>query len=89
MNNFDKTKQVSQKNSRSGINWSAAQAMRERERAAFVANNPQSKILADRAAQHMLFGVPLHWMNDWSTPFALSVSEAKGAQVIDVDHHQR
>ena len=88
MKNPDKTKQAPKMDRRSGINWSAAQAMRERERAAFVARNPQSKLLADRAAQHMLFGVPLHWMSDWSTPFALSVSEATGAQVIDVDQHQ-
>ncbi len=74
--------------SRSGINWASARAMRERERAAFSASNPRSKALADRATEHMLFGVPLHWMSDWSTPFSLSVSEASGAQLIDVDGHQ-
>lgn len=73
--------------SRNGINWRCAQAMRERERAAFSAKNPRSQELAERAAQHMLFGVPLHWMSDWSTPFSLSVSEASGARVTDVDGH--
>lgn len=61
--------------------------MSERERATFSANNPRSQALAERAAQHMLFGVPLHWMSDWSTPFALNVSSASGAQLIDVDDH--
>lgn len=74
--------------SRNGINWNSALAMRERERAAFAVNNPRSKALADRAAQHMLFGVPLHWMSDWSTPFSLSVAEASGAHLIDVDGHE-
>ena len=87
MTNSTKQGEASTPISRNGINWSAAQAMRERERAAFTANNPQSAALAARAAQHMLFGVPLHWMSDWSTPFSLSVSSASGAHLIDVDDH--
>jgi glutamate-1-semialdehyde 2,1-aminomutase len=80
--------EVAQEKSRSGINWRNAQAMRERERSAFSANNPFSKALADRASQHLLFGVPLHWMSDWSTPFSLSVKVAIGSTMIDVDDHQ-
>jgi glutamate-1-semialdehyde 2,1-aminomutase len=87
MSNPIKPSDTSQKFSRSGINWSHALAMRERERAAFTANNPQSAAMAERASQHMLFGVPLHWMSDWSTPFSLSVREASGAQLTDVDGH--
>lgn len=74
--------------SRSGIDWGRALALRECERAAFIANNPCSQALAQRAAGHLLFGVPLHWMSDWSTPFSLSVSHASGAAVVDVDGHQ-
>jgi len=72
---------------RAGIDWAHAQQMRVTERATFQANNPQSAALAERAAQHMLFGVPLHWMTDWSTPFSLSVREASGARVTDMDEH--
>jgi glutamate-1-semialdehyde 2,1-aminomutase len=72
---------------RSGIDWTRALALRDAERAAFRRDNPNSAALAERAAGHMLFGVPLHWMTDWSTPFALSVSEARGARVVDVDAH--
>ena len=72
---------------RSGINWARAQALRDAERAHFSANNPRSQALSKRAAGHMLFGVPLHWMSDWSTPFALSVSHASGARVTDADEH--
>lgn len=74
--------------SRSGINWKHALAMRAAERATFQANNPRSAALAARAAEHLLFGVPLHWMSDWSTPFSLSVVEASGAHLCDVDGHQ-
>ena len=35
-----------------------------------------------------MFGVPLHWMNDWATPFALHMAHAKGAHLTDVDGHE-
>ena len=73
---------------RHGINWDRAQQLFQAERAAFAAARPKSHALAQRAAQHLMFGVPLHWMNDWSTPFSLYVDEAKGARFSDVDGHQ-
>ena len=87
MTNTMNSQPTHDKTSRHGVNWSAALALRTAERAAFTRNNPNSAALADRAARHMLFGVPLHWMTDWSTPFSLSVAEATGARVIDVDAH--
>jgi glutamate-1-semialdehyde 2,1-aminomutase len=72
---------------RRGINWSRAQALAEAERATYAARNPRSAELAARAAGHMLFGVPMHWMNDWSTPFPLTVAEASGARFRDADGH--
>ena len=59
------------------------------ERARFVADNPRSRALAERTARHWLLGAPLHWMNDWATPFALHVAQARGAHVTDVDGHER
>ncbi|CAN7645419.1 aspartate aminotransferase family protein [Pseudorhodoferax sp. LjRoot39] len=59
-----------------------------RERARFAAARPHSAALAARNAEHLLFGVPLHWMSDWGTPFALHVAEARGAQLTDVDGHR-
>ncbi len=73
--------------SRNGLDWSRAQAFLAREREAYAARNPRSKALAVQAAEHLLFGVPLHWMNDWGTPFALHVDSASGAHVTDVDGH--
>ncbi len=57
------------------------------ECAQFEAAHAQSKKLSSRAAAHLMFGVPMHWMNDWSTPFNLYVKSAQGAQLTDVDGH--
>ncbi|MEI8030255.1 MAG: aspartate aminotransferase family protein [Comamonadaceae bacterium] len=73
--------------SRSGIDWARAQSLLQAERAAYVARNPRSNALAERAKQHLMFGVPLHWMNDWGTPFALHIAQAGGAHVLDADGH--
>ena len=59
------------------------------ERARYQIANPRSRALAQRAADHLMFGVPLHWMNDWATPFPLQVARAQGAHLVDVDGHER
>ncbi|HEY4803576.1 MAG TPA: aminotransferase class III-fold pyridoxal phosphate-dependent enzyme, partial [Paraburkholderia sp.] len=74
--------------SRQGVNWDCAQRVLAREREAFIAARPKSQALSAQAAQHLLFGVPLHWMNDWSTPFSLYVDAARGATFTDVDGHR-
>jgi len=75
-------------NTRDGLNWPRAQALAARERASYVTRNPESARLAAEAGRNLLFGVPMHWMNDWSTPFALTVGEASGARFRDVDGHE-
>ncbi|WP_317204065.1 aspartate aminotransferase family protein [Janthinobacterium sp.] len=72
---------------RDGVDWQRALALDGAERAFFERNNPASRALAARAARHLLFGVPMHWMRDWSTPFALTVREACGARFSDADGH--
>jgi glutamate-1-semialdehyde 2,1-aminomutase len=73
--------------SRRGVDWSRAAQLLARESAAFATRNPRSQALAERAGNSLMFGVPLHWMNDWGTPFALHVAQAKGAQLTDADGH--
>ncbi|MBV8646378.1 aspartate aminotransferase family protein [Paludibacterium sp.] len=75
-------------NTRTGLDWSKAQQLYLRERDAFVAMRPASRALSREAADHLLFGVPLHWMDDWSTPFTLFVRAAQGASFEDVDGHR-
>ena len=72
---------------RHGINWDKAQTLFTSEREKFAAARPKSKALSQRATGHLMFGVPMHWMNDWSTPFSLYVESAKGARFNDVDGH--
>jgi glutamate-1-semialdehyde 2,1-aminomutase len=72
---------------RNGLDWPRAQRFLAAERASYQQRNPISAQLAHKAGQHLLFGVPLHWMTDWGTPFALHVSHAQGAQVTDADDH--
>ncbi len=73
--------------SQAGLDWPRAQSFLAQERARYAETHPQSAALAAQAQQHLLFGVPLHWMNDWGTPFALHVQHASGAVVTDVDGH--
>lgn len=73
--------------SRAGLGWPRAQSFLAQERARYAETHPQSAALAAQAQQHLLFGVPLHWMKDWGTPFALHVDHASGAVVTDVDGH--
>ena len=72
---------------RRGVHWQRALQLQARERQRFVDAHPVSRALSERAARHLLFGVPMHWMNDWSTPFALHVRDAQGARLTDVDGH--
>ena len=67
---------------RHGVHWARAQALLQHEVAAFSARNPSSRALSERAQAHLLFGVPLHWMTDWGTPFALQVAQAQGARLL-------
>ncbi|TNF58334.1 MAG: aspartate aminotransferase family protein [Burkholderiales bacterium] len=74
---------------RAGLDWDRAQAFLARERETYTRENPRSAALSAEAGRHLLFGVPLHWMNDWGTPFALHVAQARGTRVTDVDGHER
>jgi glutamate-1-semialdehyde 2,1-aminomutase len=71
-----------------GVNRQRMQALVAAERDSYIARNPESARLAAEAGQHLLFGVPMHWMNDWSTPFPLTVREASGARFHDADGHE-
>jgi glutamate-1-semialdehyde 2,1-aminomutase len=73
---------------RVGIDPARASALLQRENQTFRLRNPRSEALSQRAAQHLMFGVPLHWMTDWGTPFALQVECASGSELQDVDGHR-
>jgi glutamate-1-semialdehyde 2,1-aminomutase len=70
------------------ISTSVLEKMQRREAATFLAEHPRSRQLAAQTQPHFLYGVPLHWMQDWSTPVPLFVREAQGARFTCVDGRQ-
>lgn len=74
--------------STSMISPSAVSVFSQREQQRFLAANPKSAALAERARQSLYNGVPMHWMADWSTPCPLFVERAQGARFYDVDGHE-
>ncbi|MDP1767005.1 MAG: aspartate aminotransferase family protein [Methylotenera sp.] len=55
------------------------------ERTNFLKIHPHSVVLSAKANQHFLYGVPMHWMNDWGTPVPLFVQQAQGAHFSCAD----
>jgi glutamate-1-semialdehyde 2,1-aminomutase len=55
----------------------------ERER--YLALHPHSIALSKRANTHFLYGVPMHWMNDWGTPAPLFIAAASGSHFTCAD----
>ena len=66
----------------------AIDALLAREQRDYIARHPRSAALAAQSRRHWPGGVPLHWMADWGTPFPLTVAEASGATLVDVDGHE-
>jgi len=66
------------------LNTNAAR-MLESERQRYLQLHPTSARLAENARQHFLYGVPMHWMNDWGTPTPLFVRDARGAHFTCAD----
>ncbi|MGL4409563.1 MAG: aspartate aminotransferase family protein [Zoogloea sp.] len=60
-------------------------ALYQREAAHFTAAHPRSAALAEETGAHFLWGVPMHWMNDWSFPSPLFVQSAEGARFTCAD----
>ena len=51
----------------------------------FHARHVRSRELARAGAAHFLYGVPMHWMRDWPSPWPLFVAEAHGARLKTAD----
>ena len=75
--------------SHSGISADAVAQFASCEQETFIARNPASVALAERAGAVFPGGVPMHWMADWSTPVPLFVERAKGARFTDADGNER
>lgn len=62
--------------------------IRTREAALFKKARPKTEAAIGRGAKGFFGGVPMHWMNDWPTPFPILVDRAKGATITDVDGNE-
>ena len=58
----------------------------QRELQIFLKTHPKSCQLGAKSKEHFLYGVPMHWMNDWGTPTPLFVGQAQGAHFICADN---
>ena len=59
--------------------------LRQDEETRFVAQHPRSAALAEVQRRSLLAGVPMPWMTRWPGSFPLSVAEAVGGHLRDVD----
>lgn len=56
-----------------------------KERENYLQLHPKSVALSKQANEHFLYGVPMHWMNDWGTPAPLFVEKAVGSHFTCAD----
>ncbi|MEP9387913.1 aspartate aminotransferase family protein [Mesorhizobium sp. KR9-304] len=72
-------------NSQGGVSLTRIRKLRASEAEAFRAARPKSEAAAGKGIAGFFGGVPMHWMNDWPTPFPVVVDRAKGAVIVDID----
>lgn len=68
-----------------GIALARIGEIRAREAEIFRAARPKSQAALGNGLAGFFGGVPMHWMQDWPTPFPLLVEKARGAAIIDID----
>ncbi|RWN01705.1 MAG: aspartate aminotransferase family protein [Mesorhizobium sp.] len=69
----------------SGIGTARIADLRETEAEAFRKARPKSAAKVGNGLPGFFGGVPMHWMNDWPTPFPILVDSARGATITDID----
>lgn len=60
-------------------------ALKAREAETYARARPKAASALSGGIDGFYGGVPMHWMNDWPTPFPLLVDRARGATITDVD----
>jgi len=68
-----------------GIRRDRLEAFHGAETKRFAKGRPDTRRLLARGQGAWLGGVPMHWMQDWPSPFPLVVSKARGARLTDAD----
>ena len=68
-----------------GIDRERLRALVERERASYAQNFAASRAAFQRAAGHLLGGVPMTWMRMWPGGFPVYQAAARGARLTSID----
>jgi glutamate-1-semialdehyde 2,1-aminomutase len=68
-----------------GVPLSRIAELAATEAEAFRRARPKSEAALGNGVAGFFGGVPMHWMNDWPTPFPILVDKASGAVITDVD----
>ncbi|RLP27248.1 aspartate aminotransferase family protein [Mesorhizobium sp. YM1C-6-2] len=72
-------------NSQGGVGLARIRKLRTAEAEIFRAARPKSAAAFGKGIAGFFGGVPMHWMNDWPTPFPVVVDRARGATILDID----
>ncbi|MER8385496.1 aspartate aminotransferase family protein [Mesorhizobium sp. M1380] len=73
------------KTSIGGIGPARIAKLRAVEAEVFRRARPKSMAKIGNGLPGFFGGVPMHWMNDWPTPFPILVDSARGAVISDID----
>lgn len=73
------------KTSIGGIGPARIAELYETEAEVFRQARPKSMAIIGNGLPGFFGGVPMHWMNDWPTPFPILVDSASGATITDID----
>ncbi|MBU2107166.1 MAG: aspartate aminotransferase family protein [Alphaproteobacteria bacterium] len=68
-----------------GVSRVRIEELRATEAEVFRRARPKSEVATAGGIDGYLDGVPMHWMNDWPTPFPILVERARGASITDID----
>ena len=75
----------SSRNSEGGVSLARIRKLRAAEAKTFRTARPISEAAFGKGIAGFFGGVPMHWMNDWPTPFPVVVDRARGATIHDMD----
>ncbi|MEQ1944905.1 aspartate aminotransferase family protein [Mesorhizobium sp. VNQ89] len=75
----------SERQAQGGIGLARIRKLRAAEAEIFRAARPKSEASYGKGIAGFFGGVPMHWMNDWPTPFPIIVDRARGATILDID----
>ncbi len=68
-----------------GVSVARIEKLGAEEAETFRRARPKSEAATAKGIEGYLDGVPMHWMNDWPTPFPIVVERARGASITDID----